>query len=422
MEIQVLGGAHKIGGNRILVKVGNSMFWLDMGSTHGYKLDLIDFNVVRGFSLKRLVSENIFPLEAIANSAKEENGNKTINLLLSHPHLDHYSLITYYTAWVEANIKVRLFTPKDLYNILKTRFELGNLKKILINLDPRSIEETDLENIKVKAINVDHSIDASYGYYVETKEGNIGYTGDFRFTTTKEFDKMERSFQGLDVLITEATRICSHSLLTEDQVKDNIKEIMERYGGSTIVFVVGWYTHTTRVRSIIESCAGRKVVLHPKIAALLQAADEEILKHPRVYILQMKETEEIPIAGKKMTLSQVNDERGNVVVVIPEAQKLYIWREETKDSIYIRPKDVIIASLSEPYDEESTRAILELSDYVLRQLKVPIYHVHASGHASIHQIADFVNAIKPKKVYIIHSPVPEALAPLIDKKIKVEMP
>jgi len=422
LQIEIHGGAHRIGGNKILIRSKKAAFWLDMGATHKRKLELYQYSQVRYFSLKRLISEGVFPRSAIFDSVQRENEKKYINLILTHAHSDHYSLLTFYKAWQETGISIRLFSPPNLYNLLKTRFEIGNLGRALSNLEPHDIKETEAAGFKVTAVPIDHSIDASYGYVVETSEGTVGYTGDYRFTDQHRFDAMEKPFDDLDTLITEATRVATYNLLTENGVKEQLAWIMRRYGNSTVIVVVGWYTNTTRARSIIEASAGRKVVLHSHVASLLAAADPKILENPKVYVLRMRIREDIPEGAKIMTVPQVNDERGNVVVVIPEAQKLYMWKEETPESILVRPNDVVIGSLSEPYDEDSTEALIDLTDYVTRELKVPIYHTHASGHASLHEIADFVNATSPRRTIVIHSNVPEALRPLVEKKIDIETP
>jgi mRNA degradation ribonuclease J1/J2 len=106
-------------------------------------------------------------------------------------------------------------------------------------------------------------------------------------------------------------------------------------------------------------------------------------------------------------------------VVLPDTHKRYLWREETPESILVRPGDIVISSLSEPYDEDSAHGLLRLANWVSRELKVPLFHIHASGHAPIHQVADFINAVNPKKLYIVHSRVPEALKPLIKENIDV---
>jgi len=423
MEIKVLGGAHEIGGNKIIVRSDNTSFWFDIGVKYGQKLELFEYGIVRRFSLERLVSQGLFPIKGIRESVKEENGLKNINVVLSHAHSDHYGLMTFYNAWEKTGISIRLFTSSDLFRLLKTRLQIGRLGKVLSYTDCRRIKDADIAGLSsLEKIPVDHSIDASYGYIASTSEGHVGYTGDLRFSDESIFQRTVEKFRDVDFLITEATRVASYNLLSENEVKLRFEKIMNRYWDSTIVVVVGWYTHTSRVRSIIDASGGRKVVLNQNIALLLEAADQSILKNPRVYVLKMRERDNIPQGAKTMSLQEVNDERGNVVVVIPEAQKLYLWREETPDSILVRPKDVVIGSLSEAYDEDSAEALLKLSNYVLRELKVPIYHIHASGHASLDQIADFINEAGPKEVYVIHSPVPEALKPLISDKIKIHMP
>jgi mRNA degradation ribonuclease J1/J2 len=308
MEIQILGGARTVGGNRILVKFNDQHIWFDMGVTYKYKLELPEYNIIRGFSLKRLLSEGLFPSEALAESVKKEQGKRYINVLISHAHSDHYALITYFRAWYEAKINLRLYAPPDAYRTLQARLELGNLRRALTNIDYRTLEEAEAEGFEIRPVNVDHSMDASYGYVVETPLNRIGYTGDFRFTTRKDFDKMLKGFEGVDSLVCEATRVVSHGLETENDVRVQVENLMNRFFNSTVIFIVGWYTYTRRVKTIIASSAGRKVVLHSKIAHMIQAADPDVLKNPKVFVLQHKLEKKIPEKYKTISLEDVNAE------------------------------------------------------------------------------------------------------------------
>lgn len=415
----MIGGGRTVGGNKILVKFNNQSVWLDMGVHYDTRLELPEYGIIRGFSLRRLASQGLFPLDAVAESVRKEQGQRYLNVLLSHGHSDHYALMTYFRAWQEAKTNLRLYTPLGTYQSLQARFELGNLRKVLTNMDYHTVQEAEVEKLNVTAVKVDHSMDASYGYVIETPQNRIGYTGDFRFTSDKEFEHMVKGFEGVDTLISEATRTVTHGLETEADVRNHFEYLMNRFFNSTVIFVVGWYTYTQRARSIIATAGGRKVVLHSKIAHMLAAIDPMILRDPNVYVMQLRATEKLPEESKVMSREQVNAERGNVVVVLPDAQKLYLWREDTPESIVVRPGDVVISSLSEPYDEDSARGILKLADWVTNELKVPIYHIHASGHAPIDRVADFVNEVKPKKLYVVHSAVPEIIRPLIDPKVKV---
>jgi len=419
VEIKVLGGGRTVGGNKILVNFDGRYMWFDMGISYDRRLKLPEYSIMRGFSLQKIVSMGYFPQEDIMASAKKENGLRYINVLLSHAHADHYGLMTYFRAWEEAKINLRLYSPIDTFRTLQARLELGNLKKVLTNLDFRKPEEAEAEGLDVNPVRVDHSMDAARGYIVTSRQSRIGYTGDFRFTSENEFKTMTKAFEDLDVLVTEGTRIVDHGLQTEEDVKNQIKMLLTRFFNSTVIFIVGWYTYTRRVNTIIEAAGGRKVVLHSKVAAMLEAADPTVLSNPNVFVIQIKEKEKIPRGARVMTLHEVNEAHGDVVVVLPEIQKLYLWREETGDSILVRPGDIVISSLSEPYDEDSARGLVDLANWVTEKLRVPVYHIHASGHAPIHQIADFVNTVKPKKVYVVHSYAPEILKPLINKPIEV---
>jgi len=419
VEIKVLGGGRTVGGNKILVNLDGHYLWLDMGISYDRRLQLPEYNMMRRFSLKKIVSMGYYPQEDILASSSKDGGRRYIDVLLSHAHSDHYGLMTYFRAWQEAKTSLRLCCPGDTYRTLEARLELGNLAKVLTNLDYRKPEEAEAEGLDIRPVKVDHSMDAACGYIVESRHSRIGYTGDFRFTSENDFKSMTKAFVDLDVLITECTRVVDHGLKTEEDVKNQTKTLLTRFFNSTVIFLVGWYTYTRRVRTIIEASGGRRVVLHSKVAAMLEAADPTILSNPNVFVIQIREKEKIPKNARVMTLKEVNEAHGSVVVVLPEIQKLYLWREETGDSILVRPGDIVIASLSEAYDEDSAKGLMDLASWVTENLQVPVYHIHASGHAPIHRIADFVNLTKPKKVYVVHSYAPEILVPLIDKPTEV---
>jgi len=239
VEIKVLGGGRTVGGNKILVNFDGRYMWFDMGISYDRRLKLPEYNIMRGFSLQKIVSMGYFPQEDIMASAKKENGLRYINVLLSHAHADHYGLMTYFRAWEEAKINLRLYSPIDTFRTLQARLELGNLKKVLTNLDFRKPEEAEAEGFNVNPVRVDHSMDAARGYIVTSRQSRIGYTGDFRFTSENEFKTMTKAFEDLDVLVTEGTRIVDHGLQTEEDVKNQIKMLLTRFFNSTVIFIVG---------------------------------------------------------------------------------------------------------------------------------------------------------------------------------------
>ena len=405
LNVELLGGKGEIGNNKVLISWDNNYLLLDAG-TRFWDFDIFERQKMRKMDLKRLVEENIIPKTVV--DVMTEKGE--INIVLSHLHLDHYGLLDYSEALNEIGSTIRIFMPEDQKNLFNALIKLRRMEKDYSSYVRRKID--DLKHViaveDIKPIKVDHSIDAAYAYRIETKHGTVFYTGDYRFTTEKEFDELVKAAKDVDYLITEATRIVSHGLFKETSVKEAFEDIMNKdiYTGSSFYVFVGWYTHSSRVRSIIEASGGRKVVLDKKIAKIIASINPELIKsNRRVYVLaEDGEEDELREEGFQIiTVEEVNEERGNVVVVLTAFDVIKLWRTKTRKSIIVNPGDVAIVSLSEPYDEEGFKRMNEMVERITEKLNMPVYFIHASGHAVLHEIVEFVQEIKPKYTYIVHS-------------------
>ena len=68
-----------------------------------------------------------------------------------------------------------------------------------------------------------------------------------------------------------------------------------------------------------------------------------------------------------------------------------------------------------PNHQESFSNLQRLEEYVNRELGLPLYNVHASGHAAIHEIADLIDSIRPNNAMVVHSPYPHVLKSVVRK-------
>lgn len=413
------GEIGSVGGTQILIHSGKKHIWLDMGIPP-YALRRLkrpyETQIVPKLPPERLGEMKILPFNDIV-SLRE----KVLNLLLSHVHLDHYGLLNYAEAFSKIGVEFDIFAEDKFHNLLLRRQNISRqARKIVESYNPSSLREAENKGWRIQSIPVDHSIDAAYAYLIEEETGTICYTGDYRFTDKFKIEDFAKKIGGIDLLITEATRTTSKIALTESDVIDKIRGITARYSG-LLIFLVGWYTFTKRVESIVKAVEGRKVVLFSQIAYLL----EDFLyfgKNKNLFILKRKpdltgwERDFIERQANVVDFQWVNDNRDNVALILPEVWKLFLFPEAPKDRyISTRPGDVVIASLSEAYDEESFSNLQKLEEYVNRDLKLPLYNVHASGHATVDEIADLIDLIKPRKVLVVHSPYPQVLKSVLRK-------
>jgi mRNA degradation ribonuclease J1/J2 len=426
LEIKVASGGliddcrGSVGGTQLLLRQNLKHLWLDMG-VPPYALRNLKFpyetQIVPKLPPERLGEMKILPFEDI-KTIKEN----MLNLLISHVHLDHYGLVNYADAFSKMGVGLNIFAEDALHNLLLRRQNISRqARKIVESYNPSPLREMDEKGWRVSGIGVNHSIDAAFAYLIEEeKAGTICYTGDYRFTENFRVEDFAKKLGNIDLFITEATRTTSKVALTEDDVVEKTREIARRYNGLTI-FLVGWYTFTKRIESIIKSVQGRKIVLFSQIAYLL----EHILpqqEQKNLFILKRKqnptgwERDFLKRQSNVVDFQWVNDNRDDVALILPEIMKLFLFPEAPTDNfVSTKSGDVVIASLSEAYDEESFSNLQRLEEYVNRDLKLPLYNVHASGHASIHEIADLIDTIRPNNVIVVHSPYPQVLKSVVKK-------
>ncbi|MFQ5909981.1 MAG: hypothetical protein ACE5IJ_04575 [Thermoplasmata archaeon] len=66
------------------------------------------------------------------------------------------------------------------------------------------------------------------------------------------------------------------------------------------------------------------------------------------------------------------------------------------------PGSVYVLSQSEPFDEEMEISYDKLLGW-LTQYGLPLFQVHASGHASAHELREAVEVVQPDRVFLIHT-------------------
>ena len=66
------------------------------------------------------------------------------------------------------------------------------------------------------------------------------------------------------------------------------------------------------------------------------------------------------------------------------------------------PGSIYILSQSEPFEEEMEISFNRLLGW-LTEYGIPLFQVHASGHATAHELREAVETVQPRKVFVIHT-------------------
>ena len=191
VQIYALGGLNEVGKNTYCIEDDNNLIIIDAGV--------------------------MFPEESVLGinyvipdyTHLKDNRWKIRALFITHGHEDHIGGIPFLIQNV--NIPV-IYAPKLAAALIKHKLEENNIKEKvnIIEID----EESDInicDDFRVTFFHMTHSIPDSYGISVETHQGRIVTTGDFKIDLTPvdkdiSLNKIAHiGEEGVDLLMSDST-------------------------------------------------------------------------------------------------------------------------------------------------------------------------------------------------------------------------
>ena len=194
----------------------------------------------------------------------KKNEEKIKALIITHGHEDHVGGIPFLLQTMDIPV---IYAAKQASELIKRKIEE---RKIPFNNIKLYDENTKL---KFKYFNVEffattHSIPDSHGIVINTPNGNIVHTGDFKFDFTpigpmSNIHKMaEFGKKGVRLLLSDSTNALSEGFSkSESTVDAALNDIFNRHTGRIIIATFA--SNVYRLKHIIETSKknNRKVVL-----------------------------------------------------------------------------------------------------------------------------------------------------------------
>jgi len=442
IRITVFGGAGEIGGNQILVESKETRLFLDFGRNFSRESEFFVEPFLKARKPEHLLKLGLMPNLPGLYGDQEETPFDAI--LLSHAHLDHMD----YVRYVNRHIPLcagegtwRVIFAREVTSPRKAEYRLAGHDKhartIQESMTPspeftfipfRTGHKLQLGDFEVIPVHVDHSVPAAYGYLLEGPEGRVAYTGDFRFhgpraDMSKEF---VQRIEGVDILIMEGTSALESRLFSEAEVKERAQRLVSNRKG--LVAASFSSVDLDRLRTFYQVAlnTGRELVISMRQACLMEALRPEIERgiikdifkvgDPGIRIYA-REKEfnynwEERIANQFGTVdsSWVSQNQSKIILFATYYDMLELLEAEPgPDSIYIY-------SESEPWDEEGEIEFEKLSNW-LDFLGMPMFQIHASGHASSMELKEVVERVRPRHLVLVH-----CAAPMLFKKFLGNLP
>lgn len=383
--IFALGGAGEIGKNMYVIQYNNDIIVVDSGLKFPEE-DMLGIDIV---------------IPDI--SYLTENRDKVRAILITHGHEDHIGGLPYVLKTLNVPVYATKLTLGLIEGKLKEAGLLGETKRILITAE----SEIQFGSIRASFFKTNHSIPDSVGVSLDTPEGTVVHTGDFKFDHTPVNDQFadlqriaEIGSKGVLALLSDSTNAERPGFTpSESNVGEELEDIFRK--STQRVVVATFASNVHRIQQIINA----SIATRRKIAVVGRSMVNVVGIASELGYLNIPE-------GMLIEPEEVNKLAADRVVILCTGSQgepmsaLTRMARSTHRKVDILPGDtVIIAATPIPGNERYVgRTVDELFRLGANVIYGPgsVSGVHVSGHGSQEELKLMLNLIKPKYFIPIH--------------------
>ncbi|MBQ2873445.1 MAG: ribonuclease J [Bacilli bacterium] len=323
-----------------------------------------------------------------------ENESKIKYLLITHGHEDHIGGIPFLLQQV--NIP-KIYAPNQAKELIEKKLEERNIKyKNLYVYNEKT-------NLKTKHFNIEffrttHSIPDSHGIAINTPNGVIVMTGDFKFDFTPigpmaNLHKMaEIGKKGVKLLMSDSTNALSEGVsVSESKVDENLGEIFNNNKNNRIILAT-FASNIYRLKHIIETCKENK----RKVALFGRSMDTSIDIATKCGYIKDKN---IIISAEEA--NQLDPSKVCLLCTGSQGEPLAALSRIASGShkqIKLIPNDIVIFS-SSPIPGNTSSVSKTINKLYLKGVKVYTnsqYDIHSSGHAYQEELKLMLRLFNPE--------------------------
>jgi ribonuclease J len=384
LYIFALGGLDEIGKNMYVVQYENDMVVIDAGLMFPEE-DMLGIDIV--------IPDITYLLE---------NREKVRGIILTHGHEDHIGGLPYILRQLNVPIYATRLTMGLVEHKLREAHLLHETKRVIIS----NQSEIRLgSTLKATFFNTNHSIPDSVGVCIETPEGLVVHTGDFKFDMTPVNGRMadlhkmaEIGKKGVLCLLSDSTNAERPGFTgSERTVGEGIKEVFRKAKQRVIVATFASNIH--RIQQVVDACQmyGRKlaVVGRSMVNVVNIASELGYLHIPPDLLIEPDEINRLP--AHKVAVISTGSQGESMSALTRMANASH-------RKVEILPGDtVIIAATPIPGNEKLIgRTVNQLFRIGADVVYSATSHVHVSGHGSQEDLKLMLNLMRPKYFIPIH--------------------
>ena len=384
VSIYALGGLGEVGKNMYCIENDETIIIIDAGVKFpGVEFPGINYIVPDFTHLKN-------------------NRNKIKALFITHGHEDHIGGIPFLLQSVHIPV---IYAPRLAAALIRNRLEEYRMSEMGRIVEYDSDRVVHVDRFDVSFFRVTHSIPDSFGIVVDTPEGRIVSSGDFKIDLTPigkdiELSKMsDIGEQGVTLLLSESTNVENEGYTpSEKNVYDSIDDIIKGAQGRLIVSTFS--SNISRIQQVCEAAVshGRKIAI---VGRSMEKAVEisrsfGYIHVPDDYIIETQDVKRFPnneililctgSQGESMAaLSRIANGSHKDIHIIPGDTIVFSSSAIPGNGVMI---DNMINSLARAGADIITNSILN--------------DIHSSGHASRQELRFMLKLMHPKYFMPIH--------------------
>ncbi|MFI5332011.1 MAG: ribonuclease J [Desulfobaccales bacterium] len=383
VDLTFLGGVGEIGLNMMTLETADHLVVVDAGLMFpedpilGIDIVIPDFSYLR------------------------ERRDKLTALILTHGHEDHIGAAPFFLK--EFDIPV-YGTPLTLALLREKLKEHGLLNAADLR-EIKPAEPLTLGPFEFEFIRVCHSIVDGVGFVVNTPQGYLAHSGDFKIDQTPvagaimDLNRFAHyGEKGVLALMSDSTNAERPGYtLSERQIGLTLEGLIREAPGRVIVAVFASHIH--RMQQIVNSAAkfGRQVLFNGKSMVTNSRLAKElgILSIPPGMEINVGDLDRLP---PSQTIVITTGSQGEPLSALARMAL------EAHKQVQIRPGDLVI--LSSRFIPGNERAITTVINNLYRLGAEVVYKevadIHTSGHASQEELKLLLNLARPRYFIPIH--------------------
>ncbi|WP_251717043.1 ribonuclease J [Lactobacillus agrestimuris] len=380
IKIMILSGTREQGKNMFAVDVDGQIFVMDAGLKYPDS-SLFGIDVV------------IPDMEFFA-----EYGDKVSGIFLTHGHADSIGALPY----ILRKYDIDVFGSELTIALAKIEVKRENKKldnKLFHVIDQDS--EIEFKSATVSFFHTTHSIPDSLGIVVHTSEGQIVYTGDFKFDPSAapnyrtDMDRLAKI--GLDnvlALLSDSSNAEAwFPSASEQSIEKYVTDVFRNAKGRIIVAAKA--SNLNRVQEVINAAhkTGRRVLLTGRDLAKIVRTSMKLgyLDIPDGLLMRVKDLKTTP--DEKTVIL----ETGRMGEPLNSLQKMANKRHSM---IKIHKGDLVFIATTPSHSVETM--VAQTSDMVYKAGGTVIElgrNKHTSGHATGRDLQLLIDTLKPKFLF-----------------------